>query len=99
MTAPWVGAPSDEYRAVCLYSEKPGSPYCHDPATLHVKVEDATYGEVALATCDTHAPIARASGGSSRSTRTKASAGSPGRSGSTTAACSTSVDGHDRPVG
>jgi hypothetical protein len=59
---PWVGAPSDEHRAVCVYADEPGSPYCHKPATRHIRVEDATYGEVALASCDTHAPIARASG-------------------------------------
>lgn len=62
MTTPWVGEPSDEYRAVCVYSDRPGAPYCHEPATLHVRVEDGHYGCVALAACDAHVPIARASG-------------------------------------
>lgn len=59
---PWVGPPSDEYRAVCVYSDRPSQLQCAEPATLHVKVEDGHYGCVALATCDRHASIARASG-------------------------------------
>jgi hypothetical protein len=64
---PWVGAPSAEYRAVCLYSDGPGQPQCDEPAILHVGVEDANYGTVAdygvigLPTCGRHAHLARAS--------------------------------------
>lgn len=63
MTAPWVGKPTDEYRAVCLYSPHPGEPRCAAPATVHILVDDATnHGVVALASCDQHSGIARASG-------------------------------------
>lgn len=62
MTAPWVGPPSDEYRAVCVYAEEPGATQCSAPATLHVKVDDPGYGTAALSTCDQHAPIARGAG-------------------------------------
>lgn len=67
MAEPSVGAESDEYRAVCLYSDRPGSPRCGEPAVLHIGVEDTNYGSVAdygliaLATCSRHAPMARAS--------------------------------------
>lgn len=33
---PRVGTPSDEYRAVCLFSFRPGDPQCGERATLHV---------------------------------------------------------------
>lgn len=56
----YVGKESDEYRAVCVYSDRPGAPKCGAPATRHLAVEDAHYGVVALATCDTHLPVARA---------------------------------------
>lgn len=59
---PTVGAPSDEYRAVCVYSHRPDTAQCGDPATRHIRTVDATWGEVALAACDRHAPIARAAG-------------------------------------
>lgn len=59
---PTVGAASDEYRAVCVYSRSPGEPQCDAPATVHVMTDSAEYGVVALASCDTHAPIARAAG-------------------------------------
>jgi hypothetical protein len=62
VTGPRVGEASDEYRAVCVYSPEPGMPQCDKPATLHVRVEDKTYGEVALATCDEHVGTARAAG-------------------------------------
>jgi hypothetical protein len=58
----YVGKPSDEYRAVCVYSDRPGAPKCGSPATRHVAVEDAHYGAVALATCSTHLPAAKAAG-------------------------------------
>lgn len=57
---PWVGPASDEYRAVCVFAEQPGSPKCDAPATVHIRVADGTYGEVSLASCDRHASIARA---------------------------------------
>lgn len=59
---PRVGAETDEYRAVCVYSPSPGDPQCDAPATLHVQVDCDPYGVVALAACPQHAPIARASG-------------------------------------
>jgi hypothetical protein len=59
---PTVGAPSDEYRAVCVYSHRPDTAQCGKPATVHVRTISPTWGEVALATCDGHAPIARAAG-------------------------------------
>jgi hypothetical protein len=59
---PRVGAESDEYRAVCVYSEQPGEPKCGQPATTHVRVKDPHYGEVSLVTCARHLPIARAAG-------------------------------------
>lgn len=60
--APRVGAPSDEYRAVCVYSSAPGEPQCNATARLHVMVNSGNYGVVMLATCDSHALIARMSG-------------------------------------
>lgn len=62
MTKPWVGEPTDEYRAVCVYSERPGAPKCDATATVHVMVRDEHYGPVGLVACDTHASTARASG-------------------------------------
>lgn len=59
---PTVGLPSDEYRAVCVYSDEPGAPQCNEPAALHVMVDDQKYGCVSLATCTKHARIARAAG-------------------------------------
>jgi hypothetical protein len=62
VSAPWVGKPSDEYRAVCGYSAHPGAPKCTSVATVHVMVRDDHYGPVGLAACDTHAATARTSG-------------------------------------
>lgn len=62
MSKPWVGEVSTEYRAVCVYSPNPGEQQCDKTATHHVRVEDKTYGEVALQSCEEHAPTARASG-------------------------------------
>lgn len=59
---PRVGLPSTDYRAVCQYSHQPGAPECTNEATVHVATEDAHYGFVCLASCNEHAPIARASG-------------------------------------
>lgn len=59
---PRVGAESDEYRAVCVYSRAPGEPQCNATARLHVMVNSAGYGVVMLATCKSHALIARMSG-------------------------------------
>jgi hypothetical protein len=59
---PTVGAPSDEYRAVCDYSHRPDTAQCGQPATRHIRTLSPAWGEVALATCDRHAPIARAAG-------------------------------------
>lgn len=59
---PTVGEVSDEYRAVCVYSLRPADPQCDAPATVHVLTESPAYGVVALASCDTHADIARAAG-------------------------------------
>lgn len=56
----WVGEESTEYRAVCVYSRRPGAPKCGAVAAVHVLVNDGTYGVVALASCETHAPLARA---------------------------------------
>jgi hypothetical protein len=60
---PTVGPESDEYRAVCVFAPMPGEPQCSEPATRHLRVDDeGAYGEVALAACDSHVPIARATG-------------------------------------
>ena len=59
---PRVGTESDEYRAVCVYSLRPGEPQCGRPAVVHVRTRDSHYGEVVLATCTEHLPIARAAG-------------------------------------
>jgi hypothetical protein len=59
---PWVGEESDEYRAVCVYADRPGQPQCGEPATVHVSSLAARYGYVVLASCATHAPIARSAG-------------------------------------
>lgn len=59
---PTVGPASDEHRAVCVYSPRPGDPQCDRPATLHVRTDTDEYRQVALSTCDRHAPIARVAG-------------------------------------
>ncbi|HEX5995997.1 MAG TPA: hypothetical protein VFY84_12715 [Jiangellales bacterium] len=59
---PTVGGASDEYRAVCVYSPRPGGDPCGREATLHVLTESQQYGLVALASCAGHALIARAAG-------------------------------------
>jgi len=45
-----------------VYSPNPGDPSCNAQATLHVMVRSSSYGVVMLATCDSHALIARKSG-------------------------------------
>ena len=57
---PQVGPPSDDYRAVCAFSLRPGMPQCEQAATVHVQVVSYQYGPVALASCDQHADVARA---------------------------------------
>lgn len=59
---PRVGSATDEHRAVCVYSLRAGEPQCGKPATTHVRVRDGHYGEVALATCAQHLPVARSAG-------------------------------------
>jgi hypothetical protein len=59
---PHIGAASDEYRPVCLYSPRPGLAECGLLATRHVLTEDGRYGTVALPTCEDHAPVARLAG-------------------------------------
>jgi hypothetical protein len=59
---PWIGEESDEYRAVCVYADQPGQPQCGEPATVHVWSTDSLYGGTMLASCDAHAPTARAAG-------------------------------------
>jgi len=59
---PRVGLPSNEHRAICLYSPAPGQPRCTNTATIHILTDDPHYGPIALPTCDDHAPIARAAG-------------------------------------
>lgn len=59
---PHIGAASDEYRSVCLYSPHSGLPACGQQATRHVLTADDRYGPVGLPTCDTHAPTARLAG-------------------------------------
>jgi hypothetical protein len=60
--APRVGVESDEWRAVCLYSDGPCEPQCNVSAVVHLRVQDPTYGQVALPSCTQHAPIARLAG-------------------------------------
>jgi hypothetical protein len=60
--APRVGPPSDEHRAICLYSLAPGQPRCTAAATIHVLVNDPGYGTVALPACDEHVHVARVAG-------------------------------------
>lgn len=62
MTEPWVGEPSSEHRAVCVYAPTPADPTCGEPAAVHVMVDSAGWGPVALSSCDAHRSIARASG-------------------------------------
>lgn len=60
--SPWVGEESDEHRAVCVYSARPGQPPCGAPAIVHVQSIAPRYGYVVLASCAAHAPIARSAG-------------------------------------
>jgi len=63
MRKPSIGGPSDEYRAVCLYSgPEPGPASCGAPAQTHLMIESAARGVVAVATCSRHDSIARAAG-------------------------------------
>jgi hypothetical protein len=59
---PSVGVPSDEHRAVCVYSPLPGEPQCGIPATVHIRTVVIEYGDVGLASCDGHASVARSAG-------------------------------------
>lgn len=58
----YVGPASDEYRAVCVYSDVPGDPQCDRPAVRHVRVVCDEYGEVMLASCSVHLSNARTAG-------------------------------------
>lgn len=62
MNKPRVGAASDEHGPDCAFSVEPGEPLCGNRATRHLLVKDATYGEVALQTCDEHVDVARQAG-------------------------------------
>lgn len=62
MSAPRVGPPSDDYRAVCEFSLTRDTPKCGAPATVHVCTTSPEWGTVALATCDEHVDIARQAG-------------------------------------
>jgi hypothetical protein len=61
-TQPWVGEETDEYLPVCVYADRSGQPKCGEPATVHVWSIAAPYGNVMLASCAAHAPIARTAG-------------------------------------
>lgn len=64
MSEPGVGPASTDYRGVCQYHGPTGhGPPCGEPATVHVRTMSASWGDVSLASCDRHAPIARAAGG------------------------------------
>lgn len=56
---PTVGRPSDEWRAVCVYSPWPDDPECGAPAKRHVLVYSEAHGhEATLTSCTVHTPIA-----------------------------------------
>jgi hypothetical protein len=59
---PYVGEPSNEHRAVCVYAPTPAGPKCDQPATVHVMVDSDRWGRVALSSCDDHRGVALASG-------------------------------------
>lgn len=59
---PRVGPASDEYRAVCGYSDTPAAPLCEAPARWHVLATSEQYGPVTLAACVDHVEIARLAG-------------------------------------
>jgi hypothetical protein len=59
---PRVGAPTDDYRAVCSFALRPGAPACTDVAVRHLLVTSAKWGVVSLASCVDHLSIARLSG-------------------------------------
>jgi hypothetical protein len=60
MPAPFVGLPTEG--ATCAFSpDLDGEPCSADP-TIHVLSDAPGWEVVALATCDEHAPIARAAG-------------------------------------
>lgn len=60
MTQSYVGLPTDG--AGCAYSADLDEPACGGRPTVHVAVNSAAWGLVALASCMPHAPSARASG-------------------------------------
>lgn len=62
MTRPRVGEESTDHRAICAWSATPISPQCTATAELHIRVISLDYGDVVLASCHNHAPIARATG-------------------------------------
>lgn len=63
MSVPGVGRPSDDHRAACQYTGLTADgPACGEPATVHILTVATGWGRVALASCDRHAPIARAAG-------------------------------------
>lgn len=63
-TEPWIGDAVTENDSTCNFSSGPlgEGPRCTNPATLHIRSESAIHGVVSLATCDTHAEIARGAG-------------------------------------
>lgn len=62
VSAPRVGPPADDHRAVCEFSATRGAPKCGAAATVHVCTTSPEWGTVALATCDEHVDIARRAG-------------------------------------
>ena len=59
---PWIGDKSWIQRGVCDFTPHEGEPICGAMAIVHVLSESAIHGEVQLASCDRHAPVARLAG-------------------------------------
>jgi hypothetical protein len=60
VAAPFVGPPSEGEG--CAYAVDLDSPACNAQPSLHVQVRSEAWGATALATCNTHAAVARSSG-------------------------------------
>jgi hypothetical protein len=63
VSAPGVGGPSDEYRAICQFTGLTDhGPACGQPAQVHILTVATGWGLVALASCGRHAGVARRAG-------------------------------------
>jgi hypothetical protein len=61
VASPFAGPPTVATGG-CAFSATITTPHCGQPSTVHIAVDAPGWGTIAFASCDDHAPIARACG-------------------------------------